>query len=57
MSRVLSVRHDAKKNLFEFRVAAQFKPTFGGGPSLFVLATDRAGHDSLQQAGSWMVAP
>lgn len=55
--RVLSARRDAGKNLFEFRVAAQFKPTFGGGRSLFVAASDREGHNSLQQVGSWMVAP
>ena len=54
---VFSTRWDAADNLFEFRVTARFKPAFAGGRSLFVLATNRAGQDSLQQAGSWMVAP
>lgn len=53
---VMSTRRDTEKNLYQFRVAAQFKPVFGGGQSLFVLATNTAGRDHLQQAGSWMVA-
>lgn len=55
--RVLYARVNAQKNAFEFRVAADFKSSFAGGRALFVTATDRAGHDSLQQAGSWMVVP
>jgi len=54
--RVLSVRRDIERNLYQFRVAAQFKPVFAGGQSLFVLATNTAGRNWLQQAGSWMVA-
>jgi hypothetical protein len=54
---VLYARLNALKNAFEFRVAADFKPAFAGDRVLFVTATDHAGHDSLQQAGSWMVVP